>query len=182
METLKKLHSGWAIDFTETKAHPLYAEWLELILPYEREHCSIGEAPYRTDGRVSLCHKSDTGGSWSAAGTREQCEAEFEEFVQSYADFTIRFWLEKLDMVWKIGEPAEYGKFYIINGQSYCPHESSDSNKRGLGFGGRNFRFGDMEGNFLFESNNVWHQGVVPEPLREKWFPNSAQILPSAPC
>lgn len=63
----------------------------------------------------------------------------------------------------------------IINGKCYHIGESNNGPSRWNGFGGRGFKIRLFTGE-VAETNNLWHQGTVPERFQEQ-LPNNAEFI-----
>lgn len=86
--------------------------------------------------------------------------------------YSCAFWFEKMEIFPK----DKSGVWCIIDGQSYFVHPGNFQKGNGfLGFGGSQWYI-VMNDNRIIASNNVWHQGSVPECFR-KDIPDNARLL-----
>jgi uncharacterized protein YlaI len=81
--------------------------------------------------------------------------------------FQCAFWSDKI-------EKPLLGR-EIINGEHFVFHPCQDKPLVFQGFGGREF-YALLNDNSLIMSNNVWHQGKIPERFCEK-LPDTARFI-----
>lgn len=83
--------------------------------------------------------------------------------------FNIRFW--KLII-------AEKDKYLIVNHQSWCDGGYIPGPKKWKGCAGRIFRYHrfDEPDNLVHTTDNMWHQGTVPEQFWDE-LPDNAEFL-----
>lgn len=68
----------------------------------------------------------------------------------------------------------------IVEGQAYVAYPFNTSSRSTMrGYGGRVFTFKRLSDGSTFESNDVWHQGVIPEWIRCV-MPDNAMMVAAA--
>jgi hypothetical protein len=72
--------------------------------------------------------------------------------------FNCAFWIEKLFLHYFTG------KSVIVDGSHYTDRGKSSQGREFLGFCGREFKY--KKENKMFETNNMWHQGKIPQRFR----------------
>lgn len=68
---------------------------------------------------------------------------------------------------------------FIVDGAAYYAHYTREG-ERGMGFGGSKFIFERLDTGEQFMSRDVWHQGTVPDNLKDL-LPDNAKIVPEQP-
>lgn len=82
--------------------------------------------------------------------------------------FTCAVWMDKIQNP-SVGQEIINGHYYIVHPFARRPHNIV------LGFGGHEFYIRRFDGT-LIKSNNVWHQGEIPEHFRRE-LPDTADFL-----
>ena len=89
--------------------------------------------------------------------------------------FTCAFWEEHARR-FKAG--YDKGKVFFVNGNRY--HDGGMVDKRSergfVGHGGYLFKIKMLDTGKIIETNNLWHQGSIPEHFRER-MPNNAEFI-----
>ena len=103
-------------------------------------------------GKCTKCGKTNDSEHYSGLRNKAMC-------------FSCNFWTET-----KERNPL------IVNGNSYLDGGNQVGGSRSLlGFAGRVFRYRRLGETEWKETNNMWHQGTVPEVFREE-MPDNAEF------
>ncbi|MBU1387812.1 MAG: hypothetical protein KKE62_06345 [Proteobacteria bacterium] len=86
--------------------------------------------------------------------------------------FDCSFWMEKIEM-----SAEDENRRVIVNGQHY--RIGNDDAGIYRGFGGRKFNILFHDGRVI-ETNNLWHQGTIPNRFREMLPDNAIFLQPGA--
>jgi len=80
----------------------------------------------------------------------------------------MKFWLEFQSNYIAKERHERWGTaiYFAANGKAYTAYIGTHHTGHMLGFGGEKFTV-TMEDGHVFESNNVWHRGDIPESLRD---------------
>lgn len=121
------------------------------------------------------------GSSKTVVDTRE----EGEQYIRDHEESTRKFWQEKVE--WEKNgnrvteSPAQ--KTFRIGGRHYAGKPgivgegpTNFYNRSHLGFGGHLFRWRYLGEETVYESNNVYTQGAIPEEWREL-LPDNAEFV-----
>lgn len=97
-----------------------------------------------------------------------------DELVTFELCFKCNFWRKLIDSK---DEPNHF----VIDGHHYIALPRQDSrSSRLLGYSGREFVIRRLDSDELIDTNNLWHQGEIPERFRNQ-LPDTAEFI-SAPA
>lgn len=89
-----------------------------------------------------------------------------------------RFWEEKVFWA-KSGDRMPDGSHAIrINGHHYVAEPRIVKSLGFMGFGGRRMSWRELSTGEVYESNNVWTQGVIPDGFQDL-LPDNAEWVPT---
>jgi|SRR5882762_1887931 len=118
------------------------------------------------------------------ASTNSKAKDIYPEYLQKYC-FTCAFWYQMLETANEGTLIVETTRVpYDSNGLDLCRYQFDPKNpivkdKRNfLGFGGSvfNIKFQDGRMNSEIRTNNLWHQGTVPDHLRDRFKVNAVFV------
>lgn len=89
-----------------------------------------------------------------------------DQLIARGACFTCNHFLSLLDLP---------GTRLVVNGNHYMDGGRSDDRRDFLGYGGHEWNIEMFDGTKL-STNNLWHQGAIPDCLRSK-FPDNARFV-----
>ena len=106
---------------------------------------------------------------------------------ENFVDGDSRAMMEELNCCFKCAfweiharqwEAGDDGNTFFINGGRYKDGQRVDQKKVGgfMGFGGREFIIERFDTGERITSNNLWHQGDVPEHYRSR-MPDNAKFI-----
>lgn len=99
---------------------------------------------------------------------------EGDSFIKNQCCFSCWYWLHNLGFA--NGTPRAS---VIVNGTHYRNGGNQDnpSNKSWLGFGGAVWRFRKIGSDVVEETNNMWHQGTIPQWLKDRGVVDTHEFL-----
>lgn len=100
--------------------------------------------------------------------------AEGKSFIENQCCFGCWYWLHYLGFA--NGTPV---KSVIVKGTHYTNggNQTNPQNKSWLGFGGAVWRFRKIGSDVVEETNNMWHQGTIPNWLKERGVVDTHEFL-----